>query len=161
MLLPQFPKVHNAYWANFVSLFQLLCFMVVVTQDGPKKKSFKSYKEMYVKCTAEGSDDTVYKEEIHGWVYKNFRDMVDTYNSDGSTEEGASPVHLSNIPHLTIFKHPKTCTLEHYLNKRVIKENSEWKKTSSLMSFIPAPLAAGIIKAGVQYTKKYPKKEKK
>ena len=78
MLLPEFPKVHNAYWVNFVSLFQLLCYMVVVTKEGPRKLSFKCYKEMYVKCTAEGSDDTVYKEEIHGWVYKNFRDMVDT-----------------------------------------------------------------------------------
>ena len=88
-----------------------------------------------------------------GWVHKNFRDMVDTYNSDGSTEDGATPVYSSNIPDLATFKCPKTCTLEHYLNKRDIKENCDWVKSSSLMTFIPAPLAAGIIKAGVQYTK--------
>ena len=153
MLLPDFRKVQNAYWANFVSLFQLLCYIVLVTKDGPRKLSFKCYKEMYIKCVNEKSDDIVFNEEIHGWVHKNFRDMVDTYNSDGSTEEGATPVYSTNIPDLTAFKCPKTCTLEHYLNKRDIKENCDWVKSSSLMTNIPAPLAAGIIRAGVQYTK--------
>ena len=132
MSLPQFPKVHNAYWANFVSLYQLLCFMVVVTQDGPKKLSFKSYKERYNQLTLEGSEDTTYKQEIHWRIYHNFTDMVEDYNSDGSMKHGASPVNLSNISHLNTFKHPKTCTLEHYINKRKIKENCEWDRKVGL-----------------------------
>ena len=153
--LPEDNGLLRSYWSNFLSLFQFLCFIVVETAETPAKKSFSTYLSKYKAAVNDNSSKVEFKEDIHGFVYFSFLSYVEEYN-DGVSDDAGEPIDLTGIPKKQDFIVPRYCTLELYINARVIVPSEHWKESLKKVYFIHENLAKAVLRLGFPH--KPPKK---
>lgn len=155
--LPDDKGLIRSYWSLFLSLFQLLCFIVVETANRPSKKPFSTYVRNFKNAVSGNSKSSKveFKNGIHGFIYFSFLSYVEQYNA-GIVEDDLVTMNLNGIPCKKEFFTPRHCTLETYVNARCIVPEEHWQDGLKKVHFIHENLANSILRLG--FTHKPPKK---
>ena len=151
MILPESRNVCQVYWDRFRCLLYFYCFISEETKDSPKKKTLKTWIEIYNKMRDNSNTSVSHCDNLHGFIMKKFETSVVAFNHNRSNAYG-TPIGLKGLPEKAGWWHTSPpFNMMVYLNLRKIVPACEWDdQYHNRKDHICEPIAEAIAKLGLR-----------